>query len=283
MPELPEVETVKRGLEPHMRGQAITRLQLNRANLRFPFPENFAAKCENAVIETLERRSKYLLFHLSNQHTIIAHLGMSGSFRVEEELQGAFHHERNRQAAHDHVVFHLPKAKVIYNDPRRFGLMDVVATSELHNHALIKVIGLEPFSNQLNAQYIYEKSRGKKSPLKLFLLDQSIVAGLGNIYVCEVLFLSKLSPFAASQNLTLNDCETVVRHIRAVLTRAIEAGGSSLNDHSQVNGELGYFQHNFNVYDRENTPCPACQSPIIRAKQGGRSSFYCESCQGEKS
>jgi formamidopyrimidine-DNA glycosylase len=275
MPELPEVETVMRGLAPFCEGKRVTRLTLNREGLRFPFPPRLKESVEGAIITRLERRAKYLLFHLDNSWTMLSHLGMSGSFRVENAATATFHHERSRLTAHDHVVMELGDTTLTYNDPRRFGVLDIFKD----HHKMLDNVGVEPFSNGLHAAYIHEKSRGRKTPLKNFLLDQSIIAGLGNIYVCEILFLSKLSPFKSANDLTLHECETLTNNTRTVLSLAIEAGGSSLKDHAGVTGELGYFSHKFNVYDRENMPCPACKRCIIRAKQGGRSTFYCESCQ----
>jgi formamidopyrimidine-DNA glycosylase len=275
MPELPEVETVMRGLQPFCEGKRVTRVILNREGLRFPFPARLSERVTGATITRLERRAKYLLFHLDTGETMLSHLGMSGSYRIESTLKGVFYHEKPRLSAHDHVILTLGETTITYNDPRRFGVLDLYKDS----HKMLENLGVEPFSNGLNGDYLYEKSRGRKTPLKSFLLDQAVVAGLGNIYVCEVLYLAYLSPFKPANGLTMADCETLVHHIRAVLARAIEAGGSSLKDHVGVTGELGYFSHSFMVYDRENTPCAACKSLILRAKQGGRSTFYCEACQ----
>lgn len=275
MPELPEVETVMRGLMPFCEGKRVKNVVLNREGLRFPFPLALKERVTGAVITHLERRAKYLLFHLDTGETMLSHLGMSGSFRVQHMQAGSYYHEKSRLTAHDHVIFTFDDTLLTYNDPRRFGVLDLFRGT----HKMLDMLGVEPFSNGLHGNYLYEKSRGRKMPLKSFLLDQNIVAGLGNIYVCEVLFHARLSPFKAALMLSLQECDRLVHHIRAVLTRAIDAGGSSLKDHAGVTGELGYFSHSFHVYDRENTPCPACKSLIVRVKQAGRSSFYCEECQ----
>ncbi len=295
MPELPEVETVRRGLTPTMEGALLVRAELRRPDLRFPFPADFATLVSGKRIVSLGRRAKYLLIDLEGGDVIIAHLGMSGSFRVEDgplsEAPGDFHHPRGKSEKHDHVVFHLEGAKgparVIYNDPRRFGFMDLARREVLSNHAFFRELGEEPTGNVLDAAYLAARFAGKAQPLKSALLDQKNIAGLGNIYVCEALWRSGLSPLRAAG--TLVDTKgkpkaalmLLTEAIRAVIADAIAAGGSSLRDHIQTDGTLGYFQHSFSVYDREGEPCrtPGCGGTVARAVQAGRSSFYCPKCQ----
>jgi formamidopyrimidine-DNA glycosylase len=270
MPELPEVETVKRGLAPFMEGRVLKRLETRRAGLRYPFPDFIPLEGQKVV--RLTRRAKYLLIEFEKE-TLVAHLGMSGSFRIEEATQGVFHHPRSRLAAHDHVVLHFEEGQVIYNDPRRFGFMNYL------NQNTFEKTGVEPLGNEFNGSSLFEALQKRKTSVKLALLDQALVAGLGNIYVCEALFLAGLSPIRASCFVTLKEAEKLCQEIKIVLNRAILAGGSSLQDHAQVSGELGYFQHSFYVYERAEKPCAACTLPIQRLKQGGRSTFYCGECQ----
>ncbi|KQV44303.1 MULTISPECIES: bifunctional DNA-formamidopyrimidine glycosylase/DNA-(apurinic or apyrimidinic site) lyase [unclassified Rhizobium] len=292
MPELPEVETVKRGLAPTMEGAVIARAELRRADLRFPFPVGFAASLEGKRIEALSRRAKYLLIELESGDVVIAHLGMSGSFRIEAgDAPGNFHHERGKDEKHDHVILHLSTAngpaRVIYNDPRRFGFMDIVHRDGLAAHAFFKSLGEEPTGNVLDDAYLANRFKGKAQPLKAALLDQRNIAGLGNIYVCEALWRSHLSPLEpAGSVVDANGGPTkklteLTQAIRAVIADAIAAGGSSLRDHIQTDGTLGYFQHSFSVYDREGEPCrtPGCGGTVTRIVQAGRSTFYCPSCQ----
>ncbi len=297
MPELPEVETVRRGLAPVMEGARIVEVEQRRANLRTPFPPRFVERLEGTTVTVLGRRAKYLLADLSSGEVLIAHLGMSGSFRIrggdDEAVPGVFHHGRDKAAAHDHVVFHLegphlPKgASVTYNDPRRFGFMDLVPRADLPAHASIAGLGIEPLGNELDGDLLGKLFAGKSTPLKAALLDQKLIAGLGNIYVCEALWRAKLDPRrAAGTTVTAKGAATaslatLAQAIRAVLGEAIEAGGSSLRDHRQANGELGYFQHAFAVYDREGEPCPrpSCDGVVERVVQSGRSTFFCPRCQ----
>lgn len=290
MPELPEVETVRRGLEPAMEGAAIARLELRRENLRFPFPELFADRLAGRRILGLRRRAKYLLIDLTDNETIIAHLGMSGSFRIEAigepSTPGLFHHDRSKLEKHDHALFHLDGGRlgrvvVTYNDPRRFGFMLLHPTNALHDHPLMRDIGMEPLGNQLSGQAIQALFKRSSSPLKSALLDQKRIAGLGNIYVCEALWRAKLSPFRPACSLDERESDILALNIRSVLEEALIAGGSSLRDHRQADGSLGYFQHRFAAYDREGEPCahPLCTSYIIRDVQSGRSTFWCASCQ----
>ncbi|WP_166143149.1 bifunctional DNA-formamidopyrimidine glycosylase/DNA-(apurinic or apyrimidinic site) lyase [Methylosinus sp. RM1] len=289
MPELPEVETVRRGLEPVFTGSGLAQVELRRADLRFPFPQGFAARLAGRRVEALKRRAKYLLGELDSGETLIMHLGMSGSFRIDaDDPEGAYHRAVTTKPAHDHVVFHFTSgASVTYNDPRRFGFMLLVPPGEMATHPLFDGLGVEPLGPELTPQRLAEELRGRKAPLKAALLDQRIIAGLGNIYVCEAMHRSHLSPLRAAG--TLVDAKgkpkrglvDLVEAIRQVLGEAIEAGGSSLRDHRQTDGSLGYFQHSFRVYDREDAPCPTpgCRGHVSRVIQSGRSSFFCRDCQ----
>lgn len=275
-----------------MTGSTIIRAELRRADLRFPFPPDFQAKLEGRRIVSLGRRAKYLLADLDSGDVLIMHLGMSGSFRIEETPQGltpgAFHHRRSDDRVHDHVVFHLSNGKrIVYNDPRRFGFMDIASRDALAFHALFRHIGIEPLGNELDGAYLAGRFAGKKTPLKAALLDQSLVAGLGNIYVCEALNRTRLSPKRAAGTLAKKGGAPTERAhllagiIRDVLGEAIAAGGSSLRDHRQTDGTLGYFQHSFRAYDREGHACTntGCSGVIRRIVQSGRSTFYCAACQ----
>jgi len=291
VPELPEVETVRRGLEPAMVGARVVHVDQRRADLRFPFPESFSERLTGRRIIALGRRAKYLLADLDDANVLVMHLGMSGSFRLEgtgggEVLSPCGAPQKN--AAHDHVVFTLSTgARVVYNDPRRFGFMDIVARDALAAHPLFKSLGLEPLGNELDGAALARLFAGKTTNLKAALLDQSLVAGLGNIYVSEALHRAGLSPRRAAGSLTRKNgaptprANLLARTIREVLEEAVEAGGSSLRDHRQTNGALGYFQHNFRVYDRELSPCPTpgCAGAIARITQSGRSTFFCAACQ----
>ncbi|MDJ0613204.1 MAG: bifunctional DNA-formamidopyrimidine glycosylase/DNA-(apurinic or apyrimidinic site) lyase [Rhizobiaceae bacterium] len=295
MPELPEVETVRRGLEPIMLGATITKVAQNRPDLRFPFPDRFVERLEGASINHMGRRAKYLVAELDTGEALVMHLGMSGSFRIELEeaasLPGMFHHPRSEAKAHDHVVFGVKggtaSAQVIYNDPRRFGFMDIVKTSELASCKHFAGMGIEPTGNELNGDTISRLFAGKSTPLKAALLDQRLIAGLGNIYVCEALWRAGLSPRRKASTITRKNgmaterSEALSLHIRDVIAEAIEAGGSSLRDHRQTNGDLGYFQHRFSAYDREGEACSkkGCSGIINRIVQSGRSTFYCPKCQ----
>jgi formamidopyrimidine-DNA glycosylase len=288
MPELPEVETVRRGLLPALSGGRILRVEQRRADLRFPFPPDFAARLAGRRILDLRRRAKYLLADLEGGETLVMHLGMSGSFRVDEATPGRFHHPRDKSAAHDHVVLHMESgARVTYNDPRRFGFMLLVATPEIDRHKLFAGLGVEPLGPRLDAAGLAQAFRGRSAPVKALLLDQRLVAGLGNIYVCEALHRSGISPRRAGGRLvTAAGRPTAAlarlpQAIRAVLGEALAAGGSSLRDHRQADGSLGYFQHAFRVYDREGAACPTpgCAGTIVRIVQSGRSTFHCPLCQ----
>lgn len=294
MPELPEVETVRRGLEPFMAGHIFTGVEQRRPNLRFPFPEGFAARLEGRRLTALGRRAKYLTGDLDDGTVLVMHLGMSGSFRIDYEgdldgdTPGVFHYDRSKIAAHDHVVFLMSNgARITYNDPRRFGFMDLIARADLQAHPLFRGIGIEPLGNELDGALIATAFAGKKAPLKAALLDQTLIAGLGNIYVCEALHRAGLSPrraagtLAARKGLMLGKADLLASTIRDVLQEAVAAGGSSLRDHRQADGTLGYFQHSFRVYDREGAACPTpgCKGVIQRLVQSGRSTFFCKVCQ----
>jgi formamidopyrimidine-DNA glycosylase len=292
MPELPEVETVRRGLAPAMEGHTIERVRLARGDLRFPFPAGFAERLEGRTVVSLGRRAKYLAGDLDDGTVLLMHLGMSGSFRVEtaadRETPGDFHHPRGKDSAHDHVTFELSGgARVVYNDPRRFGFMDLVPRAAFDAHPLIRHLGVEPTGNALSADYLAAAVRGRRTSLKAVLLDQSVVAGLGNIYVCEALWRARLSPLRGASSVVTKDGKPTARlaalteAIHAVIAEALEAGGSSLRDYVQADGSLGYFQHRFAVYDREGDPCPrpTCAGVVKRTVQAGRSTFHCPSCQ----
>jgi formamidopyrimidine-DNA glycosylase len=292
MPELPEVETVRRGLAPVMEGAVIEKVELRRPDLRIPFPPRFAKRLTGRRITGLGRRAKYLLADLDDGNVLIMHLGMSGSFRINAEggkaLAGTYHHPRSERRSHDHVVFYLSSgASVIFNDPRRFGLMDIVPRTELQTSKHFRGMGIEPLGNVLDAATLTKLFAGRTAPLKAALMDQRLIAGLGNIYVCEALWRARLAPDRAAGTLTTKTgkptaaATRLAGAIREVLIDAIAAGGSSLRDHRRIDGELGDFQHDFAVYDREGEPCPrpGCRGTICRSVQSGRSTFYCPVCQ----
>lgn len=292
MPELPEVETVRRGLQPVMEGMRIARVETRRGDLRFPLQKDFLARLDGQTVTGLGRRAKYILADLSSGDVLLMHLGMSGSFRVagnrEQQRPGAFHHPRSEDRTHDHIVFHMEGGAVVsFNDPRRFGYMKIVRRSEMEQEPFLKGLGPEPLGNEFDAAMLARACAGKKTNLKAALLDQRVVAGLGNIYVCEALHRSQLSPKRIASTLALRNHEPadhakrLVSAIHSVLNAAIEAGGSSLRDHRRTDGELGYFQHSFRVYDRagEKCPTPKCGGTIRRFTQGGRSTFWCPKCQ----
>jgi len=288
MPELPEVETVRRGLAPAMEGERFDKVEVRRGDLRWPLPRGFAQKLHGKLVEGLGRRAKYLLADLSSGDVLLMHLGMSGSFRVgKNSTPGTYYHERSKSIVHDHIVFHMSNGTTVtFNDPRRFGSMKLVPRARLEQEPLLRALGPEPLGNEFDAAMLAKACAGKKTSLKAALSDQRVVAGLGNIYVCEALFRARLSPkrqasTIAGQNGRPNErSERLVEAIKAVLKDAIEAGGSSLRDHRRADGSLGDFQHNFRVYDREGEPCPgSCKGKIKRVVQVGRSTFYCPSCQ----
>jgi formamidopyrimidine-DNA glycosylase len=291
MPELPEVETVRRGLAPVMEGAVIEKVEQRRGDLRLPFPKGFARRLAGRRITGLGRRAKYITVDLDDGSVLVIHLGMSGSFRIESadggKVAGRFYHPRTALRAHDHVIFHLSSgATVVFNDPRRFGLMDLVPRAELAASRHFTALGLEPLGNELSAATLARLFAGRKAPLKAALMDQRLIAGLGNIYVCEALWRARLSPDRRAGTIATPAAkprpaaEALAHAIRDVLEAAIKAGGSSLRDHRQADGELGYFQHEFAVYDREGEPCLREDGGLIRRKvHSGRSTFYCPVCQ----
>jgi formamidopyrimidine-DNA glycosylase len=292
MPELPEVETVRRGLDPYVTGAHIDKVTLKRADLRTPFPDGFALGLEGATIERTARRAKYLLFRLSTGRTWLSHLGMTGTWRFEDFKfkEPSRHYEPTEDRKHDHVVLELTHPthgpmKLIYNDARRFGFMELFGDDT--ESASLGELGPEPLSNAFNAAEMAERFRGKKAPMKAALLDQKVVAGLGNIYVSEALWRAHIRPDIAADTLVLKSgapskrLEDLADGVRTVLNEAIEAGGSTLKDFRAASGESGYFQHRFAVYDREGEPCPTpgCKGVIERIVQSGRSTFFCPVCQ----
>jgi len=277
MPELPEVETVRRGLSPVMEGFVFERVQLNRPNLRFPFHPEFIARVQGQTLERLTRRAKFMIAELSSGDRLFLHLGMSGRFTIDEQQQGEFVHNHNTNPKHDHVHFTMSSgSRVTYNDPRRFGFMELTAPGE---PTRIDHLGPEPLSNSLSGPALKSALKGKKANIKSALLDQRVIAGLGNIYVCEALYRAKISPRRMAGRLKKNETETLTGHIKDVIAEAIEAGGSSLRDFANTEGGLGYFQHSFDVYGRQGEPCKTCGADIKRLVQSGRSTFYCKSCQ----
>jgi formamidopyrimidine-DNA glycosylase len=300
MPELPEVETVRRGLQPAMEGAKIVKADLRRKDLRFPFQKDFVARLQGQTVTGLGRRAKYLMADLGSGDVLLMHLGMSGSFRVVTEddktTPGQFHHPRSEDRAHDHVVFHMSSgAAIVFNDPRRFGYMKIIARKKIDEEPLLKGLGPEPLGNAFDAAMLARSCANKKTSLKAALLDQRVVAGLGNIYVCEALFRAHLSPRRLAATLAAkagqrkgvaggeptDHARRLVDAIHGVLNQAIKAGGSSLRDHRQTSGELGYFQHSFQVYDREGEKCQTagCGGIVRRFTQNGRSTFWCPKCQ----
>lgn len=286
MPELPEVETVRRGLLPVMDGKIITAADIRRPDLRWPFPERMADRLTGQTVLALRRRSKYILVDLSSGETLLIHLGMSGRILISQAgvptIPGTFQHSHPAPAKHDHVVLDLSNgARITFNDARRFGAMDLAPTISVEAHRMLSGLGPEPLGNGFDDSYLREALRGRKTPIKSALLDQRLIAGLGNIYVCESLFRAHISPRRRAGALSAADVARLVPIIRDVLTDAIAAGGSSLRDFRQTDGELGYFQHSFDVYGREGEPCrsPDCPGTIARLVQSGRSSFHCPLCQ----
>ncbi len=291
MPELPEVETVRRGLEPVMQGARFVAVEARRPDLRFPLPTDFVRRLQGKSVTGLGRRGKYLLADLSSGDVLLIHLGMSGSFRVAHEhatTPGRFHRPRSQDNGHDHVVFKMSSgATVTFNDPRRFGFMKLVPRTQLEEEPHLRALGPEPLGNAFDAAALAGACAGKRTSLKAALSDQRVVAGLGNIYVCEALHRAQLSPkrkaatLAGRGGVANERAERLAQAIRAVLEDAICAGGSSLRDHRRTDGELGEFQHNFRVYDREGEPCPTpgCRGTVRRIVQGARSTFYCPVCQ----
>jgi formamidopyrimidine-DNA glycosylase len=288
MPELPEVETVRMGLAPVLEGRRLTKVETRRGGLRVPFPRDFARRLTGKRVKTLRRRAKYLLAELDNGETLVIHLGMSGRMAVYAEggvrKLGQYVYDAAPAGAgsgkHDHVVFETDApSRIVFTDPRRFGLMTLVPTETLNDDKLFDGLGVEPLSNHFHGDYLAEVLKGKKTPIKSALLDQRVIAGIGNIYACEALFRARVSPKRLAGKVRAAEIPVLAEAIKTVLTEAIAAGGSSLRDYRQADGNLGNFQHRFQVYDREGEPCPSCQGTIKRIVQAGRSTFYCPKCQ----
>ena len=289
MPELPEVETVRRGLEPILVGNAFARVEQRRPDLRFPLPKRFGERLLGRRIESLDRRAKYLLARLDDGEVLVMHLGMTGRFSVDQNgALGRFAHEASTAPKHEHIVFHLGNGtSVHYSDARRFGYMDLIPTKGLDQHALFKGLGIEPLSPGFTAEWLVQRLKGKATSIKAALVDQRLIAGLGNIYASEALYRARISPLKRAGSLVsksgkpTKQIEALVAAIKAVLEGAIKAGGSSLRDYRRADGELGEFQHRFKVYGREGKPCSrkGCGGTVRRIVQGGRSTFYCPTCQ----
>jgi formamidopyrimidine-DNA glycosylase len=287
MPELPEVETVRQGLVPVLEGRRLQRVIARRGDLRFPLPKDFAERLTGRCVQKLTRRAKYILAHLDGDEILIIHLGMSGRFQIEGGEVGRFLHNIQPQdteapGKHDHIEFVTDQgARIVYSDHRRFGMMDLFPAAEMERYRFLASIGPEPLSDAFSADVLRERLEGKRAPIKAALLDQRVVAGLGNIYVCEALFRARISPLRESASLKMPAIVRLVDNIKQVLEDAIRAGGSTLRDYKQTSGELGYFQHNFLVYDRAGERCSraGCKGTIKRVVQSGRSTFFCSSCQ----
>ena len=292
MPELPEVETVKRGLEPALVGATIATVSQNRADLRFPFPPHFSERLSGRRVDRLQRRAKYILAHLDDGQVLAMHLGMTGSFRIDdggrEAVPGSYYLARNDEQRHDHVVLTTASGvRITYNDPRRFGFMTLVATSDFDTHPLFRDIGIEPLGDGFDGEALARLFARKQAPLKAALLDQRLIAGLGNIYVCEGLHRAGLSPRRAAGTIAgktggaTRRSMRLAASIKQVLEEAVLAGGSTLRDYRHTDGALGMFQHGFRAYDREGSDCttPACRGTIGRIVQSGRSTFFCSRCQ----
>jgi len=290
MPELPEVETVRAGLAPVLEGHAFTHVEIRRGDLRVPFPNDFVRRLTGRNVTRLWRRAKYLMAELDSGETFVIHLGMSGRIAVfadgKEQKLGTFVYPASPPEAglgkHDHVVMRTDApARIVFTDHRRFGLMTLIDTLKLDEHRLFDGLGVEPLSKAFDAAYLARALRGKKTPIKSALLDQRVIAGLGNIYVCEALYRARISPRRLAKSVSKEHVAALVREIKAVLQEAIVAGGSSLRDHRRTDGEMGYFQKTFFAYDREGEACRTkrCKGRIKRIVQAGRSTFYCPSCQ----
>jgi len=293
MPELPEVETVRRGLEPILVGNAFARVEQRRPDLRFPLPKHFAERLSGRKVEALHRRAKYLLARLDDGEVLVMHLGMTGRFSIdrangEASAPGRFAHPIADAQKHEHIVFHLGDGTAIrYSDTRRFGLMDLVPAQKLESHALFKGLGIEPLSKSFTPKWLAQKLKGKATSTKAALVDQRLIAGLGNIYACEALFKARVSPLRLAGSLATRSGKptaktaALVAAVKVVLEEAIKAGGSSLRDYKRADGSLGDFQHRFKVYGREGKKCLTigCSGTVRRIVQGGRSTFYCPACQ----
>ena len=272
MPELPEVETVARGLAPAMIGRRVQQVTLNRNGLRFPFPSDLVKRIEGQEITSIMRRAKYLLISLSSGDVVLAHLGMSGKMLINPV-------DAYEPQKHDHVLWELDDGHIfVFNDARRFGMMDIVSKSNVSTHKLLKSLGPEPLSGDFDTNYLSEQLKKRSSQVKVALMDQKLVVGVGNIYACEALFMSGVNPFMEAKKVA-KYAESLVFNIKKVLKSAIESGGSTLRDYVRSDGDIGYFQHKFCVYGHENTPCFECGTPILRQNQSGRSTFFCLKCQ----
>lgn len=273
MPELPEVETICLGLQSQILSKKISSIFTSDKNLRLPFPKNFADQLENQEILSITRRARYILINITLEKIILIHLGMSGKLIYQKELS-------KKLALHDHCVIKFnDDSALIYNDPRRFGLIDLVDKEKIFNHKMIKNLGPEPLSTEFKAKYLYQKLKGKKINIKTAMMDNKIVVGVGNIYINESLFESSISPLRSAESLKLNELEILVKTIKKILKKAIKFGGSTLRDYVNLNGNVGEFQFDFKVYGRDNKKCSNCDSLVKRIKQNGRSSFYCSNCQ----
>jgi formamidopyrimidine-DNA glycosylase len=285
MPELPEVETVRRGLQPVLQGARLARVRQNRPDLRFPFPEGFAERLEGATVERIDRRAKYLLMPLSTGETWVSHLGMTGRFTLDGEQLGEFEEAAPVAGKHEHVslcaVRGASTTRIGFADARRFGFMGLIPSADIETHPWFAGLGPEPLGNAFSGAHLTEAFAGKKQNIKVSLLDQRIVAGLGNIYVCEALYRARISPLVAAGKVSKPRLETLAAVVRDVLNDAIEAGGSTLRDFANADGGQGYFQHRFDVYGREGKPCAGegCAGVVKRTVQAGRSTFWCPSCQ----
>ena len=280
MPELPEVETVCRGLQKAIKGKKLDRLELRRRDIRFPFPKNLVTATQGTKIKNITRRAKYILIHLDNAQIILVHLGMSGRLVIADAA------DKTPPAKHDHVIFHLGGGmRVLFNDARRFGLVDLATADTLPVHRFFTHLGPEPFDDAFTVQSFAASLKNKKVAIKLAIMDQRVVVGVGNIYAAEALFDAKIDPTRTAGSLTPAEIKKLWTAIRAVLTRAIDAGGSSIRDYVQTDGELGYFQHQWAVYDKQGEKCRKCTCPlqktggIKKIVQGGRSTFYCPTKQ----
>lgn len=282
MPELPEVETVRCGLLPAMEGRVIAHAEVRRPDLRFPLPPDMARRLSGARVSGLRRRSKYILVDLSTGETLLIHLGMSGRILISGDIEGGFHHHHAAPARHDHVILDMEDGpRITFNDARRFGAMDLFETESAAEHWLLRDLGPEPLGNSFSEGYLRARLSGRNTPIKSALLDQRVVAGLGNIYVCEVLHRAGMDPRRKAGRISPARVAALVPVVRDVLNDAIKAGGSSLKDFRQTDGELGYFQHSFRAYDREGKACPTpgCAGTIVRIVQAGRSTYFCPGCQ----
>jgi formamidopyrimidine-DNA glycosylase len=281
MPELPEVETTRRGLAPVMAGKRLERVEQRRGDLRFPFPDGFVQRLTGARVLSVDRRAKYLLLPLDRGDTLVCHLGMSGRFEIDHQRPGVFEQSVGDDPKHEHVVFVTEDGvRIAFFDPRRFGYMGLVPTAQLAEHPWFAGLGPEPLGEDFDGPILLAAIKGKKQNIKVTLLDQRLVAGVGNIYACEALFAARISPEKPAGDLKSAEAKRLAQAVKAVLAEAIEAGGSTLRDFAQTDGQLGYFQHRFKVYGREGEPClSGCKGTVARIVQAGRSTFYCPACQ----